>query len=141
MSGGLRERRHTDVPAGTPRSRDSAASGPKSIRALLDNKFVFAEFWRYQNGTNPEETWRSSFNAANRAAHKALGKQDTVTVLSIVLSRIYTLRNQLVHGGRARGSRRLTGCQAVARAPACGRAGRTASGAGEHSAAGRGGAR
>ena len=81
---------------------------PRSIRVLLDNKFVFAEFWRYQNGTIPEETWRSSFDAANRAAHKALGKQDTVTVLSIVLSRIYTLRNQLVHGGRARGSHRLT---------------------------------
>jgi hypothetical protein len=29
----------------------------------------------------------------------ALGRQDTVTVLSIVLSRIYVLRNQLVHGG------------------------------------------
>ena len=34
----------------------------------------------------------------------ALGKQDTVTVLSIVLSRIYVLRNQLVHGGATWGS-------------------------------------
>lgn len=29
----------------------------------------------------------------------ALAKRDTVTVLGIVLSRIYTLRNQLMHGG------------------------------------------
>ena len=72
---------------------------PKSIRVLLDNRFVFADFWRFQNGTIPEETWRSSFEAANRAARVALGRQDTVSVLSIVLSRIYTLRNQLVHGG------------------------------------------
>ena len=34
----------------------------------------------------------------------ALGRQDTVTVLSIVLSRIYVLRNQLVHGGATWGS-------------------------------------
>lgn len=77
---------------------------PRSIRVLLDNRFVFADFWRFQNGTIPEETWQSSFEAANRAAHKALGRQDTVTVLSIVLARIYTLRNQLVHGGATWGS-------------------------------------
>ena len=35
----------------------------------------------------------------------ALGRQDTVSVLSIVLSRIYTLRNQLVHGGATWGSK------------------------------------
>ena len=50
-------------------------------------------------GTLPEANWKSSFAAANNAAHVALGRQDTVTVLSIVLSRIYTLRNQLIHGG------------------------------------------
>jgi hypothetical protein len=77
---------------------------PRSIRMLLDNRFVFADFWRFQNGTIPEESWQSSFEAANLAAHKALGRQDTVTVLSIVLSRIYTLRNQLVHGGATWGS-------------------------------------
>ena len=46
----------------------------------------------------------SGGSAANRAAHVALGKRDTVSVLSIVLSRIYTLRNQLVHGGATWGS-------------------------------------
>lgn len=29
----------------------------------------------------------------------ALAKRDTVTELPVVLSRIYTLRNQLIHGG------------------------------------------
>jgi hypothetical protein len=72
---------------------------PKSIRMLLDNQYVFADFWKFQNGSLTEEAWKNSFGAANRAAHLALGKQDTVTVLSIVLSRIYTLRNQLIHGG------------------------------------------
>ena len=72
---------------------------PKSIRVLLDNKFVFAEFWRAQSGVIPAEQFERAFAAANHAARVALAKQDTVTVLSIVLSRIYTLRNQLVHGG------------------------------------------
>ena len=77
---------------------------PKSIRVLLDNPYVFADFWKAQNGSLPEEIWKANFGAANRAAHVALGKQDTVTVLSIVLSRIYTLRNQLIHGGATWGS-------------------------------------
>jgi Apea-like HEPN len=72
---------------------------PRSIRVLLDNPYVFPDFWRFHNGTLPEAEWKQNFDAANRAAHKALGRQDTVTVLSVVLSRIYTLRNQLIHGG------------------------------------------
>jgi hypothetical protein len=27
---------------------------PSSIRVLLDNPYVFADFWRFQNGTLPE---------------------------------------------------------------------------------------
>lgn len=37
--------------------------------------------------------------AARKAAVPALAKRDTVTELPVVLSRIYTLRNQLIHGG------------------------------------------
>ena len=77
---------------------------PKSIRVLLDNQYVFQDFWKFQNGTLSEEVWKANFAAANRAAHKALGRQDTVTVLSVVLSRIYTLRNQILHGGATWGS-------------------------------------
>jgi hypothetical protein len=77
---------------------------PKSIRVLLDNQYVFADFWKAQSGAIPKEEFERAFGAANRAAHLALGKQDTVTVLSIVLSRIYTLRNQLIHGGATWGS-------------------------------------
>jgi hypothetical protein len=77
---------------------------PKSIRVLLDNRFVFADFWQWQNGSLPEAEYKSKFAAANRKARLALGGQDTVTVLSIALSRIYVLRNQLVHGGATWGS-------------------------------------
>jgi len=72
---------------------------PKSIRVLLDNQYVFQDFWCFQNGTLSEEEWKRRFAGAKKAAKSALAGHDTVTVLSIVLSRIYTLRNQLVHGG------------------------------------------
>lgn len=72
---------------------------PKSIRVLLDNPYVFADFWKFQSGALSEDEWKRNFESANHAARKALGSQDTVSVLAIVLARIYTLRNQLVHGG------------------------------------------
>lgn len=72
---------------------------PGSIRLLLDNQYVFQDFWNSHNGTLPKDEWKPRFAAANKAAHAALGQRDTVTVLSVVLSRIYTLRNQLMHGG------------------------------------------
>ena len=77
---------------------------PKSIRVLLDNQYVFADFWKFQNGSLSETAWKKHFEAANHAARAALGRQDTVTVLSVVLARIYTLRNQILHGGATWGS-------------------------------------
>jgi hypothetical protein len=71
---------------------------------LLDNRYVFADFWYWQGGSLTEADFQARFTAANKAAHMALGRRDTVTVLSIVLSRIYVLRNQLVHGGATWGS-------------------------------------
>jgi Apea-like HEPN len=70
-----------------------------SIRLLLDNKYIYQDFWNHRNGKLTEPEWHRSFSAANKAARTALGHRDTPTVLSIVLSRLYTLRNQLMHGG------------------------------------------
>ena len=70
-----------------------------SIRLLLDNQFVFQDFWAFQNGTLPEEEWKRRFAGARKAAQHALARRDTVVALGISLSRIYVLRNQLMHGG------------------------------------------
>ncbi|HEX9207666.1 MAG TPA: hypothetical protein VF851_05475 [Steroidobacteraceae bacterium] len=70
-----------------------------SIRLLLDNRFVFQDFWSFHNGKLSKEEWQQRFAAAKRAAKAALGRRDTVKVLGIALSRLYTLRNQLIHGG------------------------------------------
>ena len=71
----------------------------ESIRLLLDNEFVFQPYWDYQNGRISEDRWRDSFRLSKVAVVKALGRMDTKKVLAIVIDRLYTLRNQLVHGG------------------------------------------
>lgn len=70
-----------------------------SIRLLLDNRYVFQAFWDFQNGNIGEAEWLERFDAARKRAQSALANQDTETVLSIVFDRLYTLRNQIVHGG------------------------------------------
>lgn len=75
----------------------SRFAGP--FRVLLDNHFVFQPFWDHQNGKIDEDRWRRSFEGAKTAARRALGRRQTATVLAIILARLYTLRNQLMHGG------------------------------------------
>ncbi len=70
-----------------------------AIRVLLDNRFVFQPFWDHQNRLPEGEDWEERFRRANVAAHQALARHDIAAVLSIVFSRLYTLRNQLLHGG------------------------------------------
>ena len=76
----------------------SRFTGP--VRLLLDNQFVFQPFWDYQNGRISDRRWKRKFGAAKKRAIRALGDTNqTATVLAIVLARLYTLRNQLMHGG------------------------------------------
>ena len=72
---------------------------PNTVRLLLANEYVFPDFWAFQQGTISEDEWKQGFSAANRAAHAALGAGRTADVLGVILVRLYTLRNQLVHGG------------------------------------------
>ena len=66
---------------------------------LLQNKFVFQPFWDHHNRLPDSDDWAERFEKANRAASAALAARDTGKVLGIVFARLYTLRNQLVHGG------------------------------------------
>ncbi|WP_233999515.1 HEPN domain-containing protein [Pseudoalteromonas sp. T1lg22] len=70
-----------------------------SIRVLLNNKFVFQPFWDFHNHKKSEQEWEERFKAANSYANKALGGKNTSAVLSVIFSRLYTLRNQIIHGG------------------------------------------
>ena len=77
-------------------------SGP--VRTLIDNKFVFEPFWRALRNHDASNAWETSFANAKKLALDAVLKQDTATLLSIVLDRLYVLRNQLIHGGATWGS-------------------------------------
>lgn len=70
-----------------------------SIRVLLDNPYVFQSFWDHQSGKIDETTWKSRFAGGKRAAQQALASGNTPTLLGVLFNRLYTLRNQLIHGG------------------------------------------
>ena len=70
-----------------------------SIRTLLDSQYVFQPYWDHKNGMKSEQSWQDSFDKARRKSHLALADKNTPLVLSIVFSRLYTLRNQVFHGG------------------------------------------
>jgi len=70
-----------------------------AIRLLLDNQYVFQPYWDHQNRLPESDDWQQRFDTAKKASHLALANRDTGTVLGIVFNRLYTLRNQLIHGG------------------------------------------
>ncbi|MCK9517223.1 MAG: HEPN domain-containing protein [Ottowia sp.] len=70
-----------------------------SIRTLLDNPYVFQSFWDSRNGKISEADWQARFARGKQLAHAALASGDTPLLLGVVFNRLYTLRNQLMHGG------------------------------------------
>mgnify|MGYP000238451952 FL=1 len=70
-------------------------SGP--VRVLIENKFVFEKFWEYNRGENNDYLY--AFNKSIATATNCLSKQNIEGLIEIVLERLYTLRNQLIHGG------------------------------------------
>lgn len=71
----------------------------QAIRALMNNPYVFPDFWDYQSGLIPEDQWKAKFDFSKQAINKAIGSKNTTRVLAILLERLYVLRNQLIHGG------------------------------------------
>ncbi len=69
-----------------------------AIRILLENQFVFQPFWNDLTGKG-DGKWEERFEASKRAVHRALANRDTLRILRILFSRLYTLRIQLMHGG------------------------------------------
>lgn len=70
-----------------------------SIRLLLANKYLFHDFWSFNRGDLSETEWEERFLISKNKANKALSKKNSVDVLIVIFSRLFTLRNQLIHGG------------------------------------------
>lgn len=71
----------------------------QSIKALLENKYTYQPYWNYYNSGDRDADWELTFKSYNSKALKALMTQNTAMVLNIVFDRLYTIRNQLFHGG------------------------------------------
>lgn len=69
------------------------------IRVFVDNRYVFGPFWSFQQGRMSESEWQRLFAASKRNAQQALAEKKTAVFLTILFDRLYTLRNQLIHGG------------------------------------------
>ena len=69
------------------------------IRRLLDNQYVFKPFWDAVSGSPGAERWEDQFRKANTRVSDARRYRDVRGVLREVFLRLYTLRNQLFHGG------------------------------------------
>ena len=71
-------------------------SGP--IRLLLNNQYVFHAFWDFQNNVDNSLDWEERFKLSKRQINRAMSEKNTVKILTTLFSRLYVLRNQLIHG-------------------------------------------
>ncbi|MCF4009548.1 HEPN domain-containing protein [Rheinheimera sp. UJ63] len=70
-----------------------------SIRLLISNHFVYAPYWEFQRGRISEAEWLKRFAQSKEQTHNALANKNVPLALSHIFNRLYTLRNQLMHGG------------------------------------------
>lgn len=70
-------------------------SGP--VRLLIDNKYAYKQFWEAQRGERID--WERLFKQSKIDSRNYLAHQQVAELLSLVLDRLYTVRNQLIHGG------------------------------------------
>ena len=74
------------------------------IRVLLDNEFIYNRYWLYQRGE--VDSWKMEFQRENDNALRLLqSPHRSVDLISLVMGRLYVMRNQLIHGGATYQSR------------------------------------
>ena len=70
-------------------------SGP--IRLLIENQYAYKYFWVAQRDNNVD--WQKPFDKSVRQTNNYLANHEVDKLLGEVLDRLYTVRNQLLHGG------------------------------------------
>ena len=66
---------------------------------MLNNQYIFSSFWNFENGHEGFDDWEEKFVQSKSMVLKALENKNTQLILEILFDRLYTLRNQLIHGG------------------------------------------
>jgi hypothetical protein len=70
-------------------------SGP--VRLLIENEFLYKPFWDYQR--TKKRNWKAGHEKSIQMANSFLAKREVTKLMEVVLDRLYTLRNQILHGG------------------------------------------
>ena len=69
------------------------------VSDILDNEYLFSPFWKHADGRPGYSEWRKWFDGVKHLVRRAIEEQNTSRILNFLFDRLYTLRNQLVHGG------------------------------------------
>lgn len=72
---------------------------PGPIRTLIDNRFIFEPFWRALREHDGSGRWERQFSDSREIAMRAVLEKRADVLLQVVFDRLYTLRNQFMHGG------------------------------------------
>ncbi|MCY4601273.1 MAG: HEPN domain-containing protein [Acidobacteria bacterium] len=81
---------------------------PDAVYALLESKYVYEPFWRSRAGASRYREWATQFKQLRYRIASRMRRLRATTidadaniesVLCEVFDRVYTLRNQLMHGG------------------------------------------
>ena len=72
------------------------------VRVLMQNKYIYEPFWEAHRENQGNE-WEKGFKDHNKRTYRAWVKGKTGRMLDEILWRLYTLRNQMVHGGMTYG--------------------------------------
>jgi hypothetical protein len=68
------------------------------ISYLIENKYVYTPFWDDVAGLDSGKDWEERFQAEKKNSHGFVESDDLQGFLEVLMSRLYELRNQLVHG-------------------------------------------
>ena len=60
---------------------------------------MYQGFWDFQNQKISQVTWKEDFEQEKKKVHRALQEKASVDILFVIFNRLYTLRNQMIHGG------------------------------------------
>ncbi|MCY3601928.1 MAG: HEPN domain-containing protein [Chloroflexi bacterium] len=72
------------------------------IKEFVANHYVYWRFWDHQKGEAGADNWAARLEKDKQWVNGALNRKDsreTARVLETLFSRLYVLRNQLLHGG------------------------------------------
>lgn len=70
-----------------------------SVDRVLKNKYLHAAYWHHLNGESEFADWQRRLQERNTRVESAGKNGDLAALLSELFHGLYTLRNQLLHGG------------------------------------------